>query len=357
MSWYLETGPDSDVVLSSRVRLARNVAGHAFTADLDPQAAADLFKRIRDAIFQANDRMPKQYRDLDLKALDDLTAGVLVEQRLISEDLKKACGSGANQPGRVVISTDEAVSVMIGEEDHIRIQAMAPGLDLQEAYQRAEEMAVLLEEKLPTAYDEQFGFLTACATNTGTGMRASAMVHLPGLTATRQMTSLQQQLERIGFSLRGAYGEHSRADGCLYQISNQVTLGLTEGDILSETEMIVDRVISLERQVRQELKEQGGLALEDRLWRQYGLLTTARRLTGQEGLNACSDLALGVEIGLFDFLDAKDIKGLLAALGPASVQQRAGRLLEAPERDIERATIIRALLKDKEKNTKECDEI
>ncbi|MGI6077783.1 MAG: ATP--guanido phosphotransferase [Fastidiosipilaceae bacterium] len=344
MSWYLTCGPEQDVILSSRVRLARNVDTYPFTGHLDDQQAVELSQKIRDSIYAANSKMPDLYRDLDLTELTDVACEALVEQRLISEELLHSPNKRRKAASRVVISNDESVSIMIGEEDHIRIQAMTPGLDLQSAYKQAEEIALLVEERLPIAYDELFGFLTACPTNTGTGMRASVMAHLPGLTHYKQIDQLRRKLDRMGFTVRGAYGEHSKAVGCLYQISNQVTLGLSELDILSDLRSIIDQIIQLERKARQKMQEHSGTKLEDKLYRNLGVLQQARYISGAEALERISDLALAIELGYFTDLDFKTIKKLLAAIGAGTIQQSCGEQLSADQCANHRAKKIRDIL-------------
>ncbi|HHX37694.1 MAG TPA: protein arginine kinase [Clostridiaceae bacterium] len=350
MSWYLTVGPEQDVILSSRVRLARNVKTYPFTGHLDDEQAVELSQKIRDSIFAANSKMPELYKDLDLTELNDVACEALVEQRLISDELLHSPNKRRKAASRVVISNDESVSIMIGEEDHIRIQAMTPGLDLKTAYKKAEEVAILIEEKLPIAYDELFGFLTACPTNTGTGMRASIMAHLPGLTQFKQIERLRRQLDRMGFTVRGAYGEHSKAVGSLYQISNQVTLGLSELDILNDLRSIVEQVIVWERKARKKLQERQGVELTDRLYRNLGVLQQARRISGEEALQRISDLALGVELGYFTDIDQKTIKALLASIGAGTIQQSCGDVLSATECADRRAEKIRDILYKKRTN-------
>lgn len=347
MTWYLDCGPESDVVLSSRVRLARNLTSHPFTARLKPEEAVRMSAEIRDAFYSANSSMRSLYRDIELPELSEIACQAMAEKRLISDELLQGKQRRKSQASRVIISNDESVSIMIGEEDHIRIQAMSPGLDLESTYRKAEEIAILIEEKMPVAYDEQFGFLTACPTNTGTGMRASVMLHLPGLTALKQISGLQRRLDRMGFTVRGAYGEHSKAEGDLYQISNQVTLGLSERDILGDFSSIVGQIIGLEREARKRLKDGLGIKLEDRVWRNLGILQQARQLTAQEALTRLSDIALGVELGyLQPPIDQSLVKRAMAGIGAGSIQQKNGREMDPAERDRYRATFIRNLLKN-----------
>ncbi len=227
--WYESCGPQSDVVVSSRIRLARNIKDAAFPNKLSLQDQRKLNERIKEAFFNSNAQMEKLYLDVDLSTLSAVEQELLVEKRLISPALLNAA-----HPVEVLIRKDEAVSIMLGEEDHIRIQAMSAGFDLDSAYQEAVQAAILLEEQLPIAYCERLGFLTACPTNTGTGLRASVMMHLPALSELNQIKNLQVQLGQLGMTVRGAMGEGSKGSFCLYQISNQITLGLSEADLIAD---------------------------------------------------------------------------------------------------------------------------
>ncbi|MGI6546686.1 MAG: ATP--guanido phosphotransferase [Fastidiosipilaceae bacterium] len=342
MSWYLEDGPSADVILSSRVRLARNAGNYAFTSRLKEADAVKLADELSEAFFSANSAMHDHYYELDLSALTPVDRDALVEHRLISAELAERIKQNKQSP-RVLLDKDESVSIMIGEEDHLRIQAMMAGLDLKTAYRRAEEVAMLFEEKVLIAWDPHFGFLTACPTNTGTGMRASVMVHLPGLTELKQMDNLQKRLTAMGFALRGNLGENSRAEGNVYQISNQVTLGMSEQDLLQDLSNIVDQVIDLERQARVQIQQVLGLALDDRVFRSLGVLRHARSLPGQEATRCLSDVAFGEEIGIIKKIGEGRVKTAMSLIGAASIQQKIGRELDARGRDVERATAMREI--------------
>lgn len=345
MSWYLTAGPESDVILSSRVRLARNILNYPFSNRMDDRLAQQLADEICSAIYAANAQMPALYQDIDLPDMDDTACLALIERRLISDELLRGRKGRSRRTSRVLIRRDEAVSVMIGEEDHLRIQAMTPGLDLDQANRLAEEMAVLIEEKMAVAYSEQYGFLTACPTNTGTGMRASVMAHLPGLTEIGQIAGLKRRLERLGFAVRGAYGEGSDAGACQYQISNQVTLGLSEADILTDLKHIVQQVMVLERQARQKLKEQSGPELDDRMARNLAVLRSARLMSYPEALRRISDLALGVDLDLIQEpgLGPETIKQMLNQIGPWTLARQIGHPLEETARRALRADVLRQL--------------
>lgn len=264
---------------------------------------------------------------------------ILVEKHLISPQL-----TNPKRQGAVVLSEDETVSIMINEEDHIRIQCIFPGLQLEEALKQANEVDNILEKELPYAFDEQFGYLTSCPSNTGTGMRASVMMHLPALTMTKQMNKIMPAISRLGIVVRGSYGEGSKALGNVYQVSNQVTLGKTEEEILEELSNVTARLIAHERQARKNLLEKSRTALEDRLYRSLGTLVYARLLQSGEAAKCLSDVRLGVDLGLIEGVDVSIMNELMIFMQPGFLQQYANSELTQEERDIFRAKLFRERL-------------
>ena len=339
MSWYIDEGPDSDVIISSRVRLARNLEKIPFPHRLSREAAHDVATQITQAFVDPDQKAGTEYLVLDLDDLNQEDQMALVEKRLISEDLIQK-----NYWHRVLISRDEAISIMINEEDHIRIQSMQAGLNLEAAYAGALKPALALERCLPVAYDQNYGFLTACPTNTGTGMRSSVMAHLPGLTIAGAMRPVAESLSKMGFVVRGIYGEHSKSQGNLYQISNQLTLGMREEDLISDLKQMLQQLIEQERNNRTLLYDQKPAVIENKVMRAYGLLKHARLMPTEEALILLSDLRLGQALGLISQVSRRKINQIQAAIGPASVQKMAGRLMNPEERDEARASIIRDLL-------------
>jgi protein arginine kinase len=342
MSWYLSKGPEWDVVLSSRVRLARDLDGYSFPYRLEDRDRNIVRDRVFDAIHVINDtntKMEDRFVTLNMDLLPEADRQALVEKHLISEDLAKG-GSGRS----VCISRDESTSILVNEEDHVRIQVMEAGFSLKKAYVRAENIAIALEKMLPIAYSDKYGFLTACPTNTGTGMRASVMVHLPALTHSGRMKPLMDGLQQAGFVVRGYLGEHSQADGNLYQLSNQITLGISESDIMSGFERMVQEVLALERKLRKEMYESNPTAVTDRVYRSYGELLYARMMTDAEAMKRISDLRLGVALGIFSEIDEEKISLLSAHIGPASVQKDLGEMLSPKQQEMHRADKIRKIL-------------
>lgn len=340
MTWYIDQGPESDVIITSRIRLARNLDNYPFPHRMDSQQARMAAEEIVKAFYHNDDERKHNYLTIELETLSEEDQQALAEKRLISPDL-----AHKGQHHRVIISRDEAVSIMINEEDHIRIQSMKAGLNLEEAYEAAAAAALVLEGSLSMAYSENYGFLTACPTNTGTGMRASVMAHLPGLAIGGKIRNVIESLSKMGFAVRGHYGEHSKSQGHLYQISNQLTLGISEDEIINDLKRMLQQLIDQERKSRRELYQQQPLNLEDRIMRAYGILKNARLMRTEEAINLLSDLRFGLSLGLLQQVSQPVINRIQSAIGPASIQKAQGSLLSPEERDRARATIIRELLK------------
>lgn len=330
--WMEGTGPESDVVISSRVRLARNLAGLPFPHAMDRDAAERLVQMVHGAMTGG------VLGDLHLIRLGDLgplQGQVLVEKHLISPQHAR------NPLGAVAIRTDQAVSVMINEEDHLRIQALSPALQLREAYALCAEVDDALEERLDYAWHERYGYLTACPTNTGTAMRASVMLHLPGLALTNQARRLVGLISKLNCVVRGMYGEGSEAAGNVFQVSNQVTMGQSEDDILTGLVSLTTRLVQEEREARGGLLAEMRPHLEDRVWRAWGVLSCARVLTSKEALACLSNLRLGLDLGLINGINANTLNSIMFAIRPAYLQILTGRQLDSDERDIRRAAIVR----------------
>ena len=253
----------------------------------------------------------------------------LVEKHLISPQL-----TNPERLGSVLLSDDESISVMVNEEDHIRIQVLYPGFQLLEAYRQADKVDNILEKDLPYAFDEQFGYATTCPTNTGTGLRASVMMHLPALTITKRINRIIPAISQVGMVVRGMYGEGTEALGNIYQVSNQITLGKSETDILSELQSIAEQIIMEERSARHTLLENSPMSLEDRLYRSYGTLTFSRLLTMEEAAKCLSDVRLGIDLDLIQDVDVSILNELMVFMQPAFLQQYAGDELKPRQRDV-----------------------
>lgn len=351
-AWMRSPGADADVVLSCRVRLARNVEGYPFVSRLDEARANELAERslgvLRDLSLSGETVVVR------MKEAAPLLRLMLRERHLVSRDLAPSEDGSHALPGRAVaFGADETVSVMVNEEDHLRIQALAGGFQLGLAFQRAQELERRLESALPLTYHADLGWLTACPTNVGTGLRASVMLHLPALAMVKpELEKVFQAAGRTGLAVRGLYGEGSRAVGDFYQISNQITLGRSEETLVSDLEALVSKIIAFERRLRQMLLEEQQAALRDRVSRSIGLLRTARAMPTEAALAHLSHIRLGAQLGMLEGPSRELLNALVIHVQKAHVQalfqEHAGEgLLETSERDRLRATLLRQRLAER----------
>lgn len=337
--WMRKDGPESDIVLSTRIRLARNLANHSFPVIADERDLREIRTYFKD---KYNNSSFNEYENLKFISVNDLShieKRVLVEKHLISPYLAKAHAAGT------LISENEQVSIMINEEDHIRIQLYFPGLELKQALDEAFLIDDWLEEKLDYAFDENTGYLTSCPTNAGTGMRASVMVHLPALVFTKQINRMAPAINQLGFVVRGIYGEGSEALGNLFQISNQITLGKSENDIVEDLQAIITQLVDQERLARQKLLKESQINLENEIFRSYGLLKYSRILESSEAATRLSNVRLGIDLGMITDLSHSVLNELMVLIQPGFLQYYAKDMLTSSERDILRASLIRQRLK------------
>ncbi len=327
--WTNGEGPESDVVVSSRVRLARNLAGRPFPARLDTAGAEKLLADVKAACTAPD------YEWIALSELSPAERQALVEKHLISPEQAR------EGPRALLLRKDQALSVMVNEEDHLRIQCLLPALRLEDALAMAFKVDDMLAAKLDFAHDANFGYLTACPSNVGTGLRASVMLHLPGLVRTKRIERLFADLPKLGLTMRGLYGEGSKAQGDLFQLSNQVTLGLSEQEIVNRLKNVLMQLLEQERQARCVLQEKASMKLYDQLWRAFGLLGNARAISTEEAMELLSRLRLGMELGVFPEFRAAQINELMVALQPCNLQLACGKTLSPEQRDWERASLIR----------------
>lgn len=340
VSWLADSGPDDDIAISTRIRLARNFKSVPFPISGKQEA----LEQVRDL---AVDAIRKSECMLDpllfpLPSLNELQKQLLLERRLISRDMLSP-----NAASALVADRDESLSAMINEEDHLRIQALSPGFQLKTVWDRINIVDNVLASKIPYAFDSRLGFLTSCPSNLGTGMRASVMLHLPGLVISEQISSVKQAAGKLGLAVRGFYGEGSENFGNLYQISNQSTLGESEMQIVERIASIVSQIIIHEKKARSFLFEKKQSRLLNNIGRAYGILRHGYMISSEEALNSLSSLRLGVDMGMFSSVDIHTVNELFLNVQPAHLQIRAGRELSPEERDTERATLIRETLKAK----------
>ncbi len=335
--WLRGSGPQSDIVISSRVRLARNLADFPFIrrcTDRDRGAIEEIFHR---AILESSELADVSYVHVDqLTALD---RQLLVERQLISNELAEGDGSRA-----AAIDRQETYSLMVNEEDHLRMQVMKSGLDLDTAWQQINRLDDVLETRVNYAFHDQLGYLTACPTNVGTGLRVSVMMHLPALVITQQIDKVFRSLQKMGLAVRGLYGEGSQAMGDFYQISNQLTLGKSEIDIVRQVSEIVPVLIDYERQARAFLVKESRKDLHDRVSRAFGILSTAQTISTEETLHLLSSVRLGINMGLIQDLELPTINKLFIHTQPAHLQKIRGVEMDMAGRNIERAVYLRSNL-------------
>jgi len=338
--WLNGQGPDSEIVMSSRVRLARNIEGIPFSHWASKEKQLEVISLVRPAI--ESSRFLKNSSFFDLNELSPLDRQFLRERHLVSHELAESKGMRA-----VVVSEKEVVSIMINEEDHLRLQAIESGFQLMDAWRLIDRIESELDAKLKFAFSKDWGYLTACPTNAGTGMRASVMLHLPSLVLTKQMGKVLQAITKLGLVARGLYGEGTEPLGNYFQISNQVTLGQAEEEIIDNIERVIKQIIGHEENARKILLGSGRKQLlEDKVFRAYGILKNVRIIDSAETVNLLSALRLGVDLGLTKDISRQTLNELLIITQPAHLQKLQGRALSPAQRDVKRAELIRERLKN-----------
>lgn len=344
--WIEGSGPYQDVVVSSRIRLARNLKDYPFPGKLTSEKQKEVVEKIDAAIGkEAVEEKVGKLRTVWLKDLPNIQKQVFVEKHLISP---QHADTGSKSAKAVILRDDEAIAIMVNEEDHLRIQALLPGLQLDEALVLASDVDTALEAIIPFAYDEKFGYLTSCPTNAGTGLRASVMVHLPGLMMTKQISKVLRVLSQVGLAVRGSYGEGTEAKGNMFQVSNQLTLGRQEYEITRDLAGVTKQLIEQERAARDLLvrSKDTALRLNDRIFRALGTLSQARIISTGEALGLLSELKMGIDLELVKDVDAKVVNELMVLIRPAYIQYILGEDLSNEERDVARADLIRKTLKE-----------
>lgn len=336
--WLRGEGPMGDVVISSRMRLARNIEGYPFLSKATEQQRRDLATMLRKEIDGAATAGSWTY--FDMEELSDLDQHVLVERHLISRHHAETTGCRG-----VSISRDEIVSVMVNEEDHLRMQVVRSGLMLREMWDQVSEIDDRLESHVPFAFHSRYGYLTACPTNLGTGIRFSVMLHLPALKLTGELEKVFRAAKDMRLAVRGLYGEGTEANGDFFQVSNQVTLGKTEEEIIDDfKDIVIPKIIQYEEQARQTLVRERPIALDDRIWRSYGVLCNARTISSEETMAHLSHLRLGVHLGRLKTIDLRKINELFILAQPAHLQKMYGARMSGEQRSAARAEQIRKQL-------------
>lgn len=336
MNWYLQSGNEADVAISTRIRLARNINGFTFALKKDGEREA-LENKVKEMLFGIGYGL----KFFKLKDMDDITKMSLVEKHLISPNFALE----QNENGSILINEEENICIMIGEEDNLRIQVFSSGLDLRNTMNLAIELDEKLGDLLGYDISKKYGYLTRCPSNVGTGLRASVMLHLPALSMTGNDKKILESLSGLGVVVRGGYGENSEVEGRIYQISNYQTLGITENEIIENLNVMVEQIIKQERQARKFLTKDV-LSLEDKIYRSYGILINARKISTQETMKLLSMVKMGTDLGILPEMTDKKIKELYLYTKPANLQKYKQEQYEIIERDIKRAEIIKQILNE-----------
>ncbi|HXY32575.1 MAG TPA: protein arginine kinase [Planctomycetaceae bacterium] len=335
--WLRGSGPDSDIVISSRIRLARNLAQFPFPNRADDDAKSRVEELLRSHLDQL--RIGTKLSYVDVARLETLDRQFLVERQLISREHAEGHGSRG-----VGIGDAETLSLMINEEDHLRMQVLRSGLALDECWAAINKLDDAVEEHVTYAFSDQLGYLTACPTNVGTGIRVSVMLHLPALVLSSEIKKVFQALQKISLAVRGLYGEGSQAMGDFYQISNQITLGKSEEQVINEIRDVVPNIISYERRVREELVKTNRQGLHDKVSRAYGTLKSAQSISSEETMHLLSSVRMGINLGLIDDLQIPTVNELFIYTQPAHLQKLRHEHLKSAERNVARASYLRQRL-------------
>ncbi len=327
MIWYKEQNPE--IVISTRIRLARNLKGVPFPHMLKNKE--EISKKIKDAVFNSGSTLATDFEDVELDKISEGEKKKLSEAHLLSRQMLNGVSH------HCLINKDKTMSLMIMEEDHIREQVILGGYKLDEAYEICDKVDDVISESLDFAFDEKLGYLTSCPTNVGTGLRASVMLHLPALSMTGRIDRIVQSARNVGIAVRGYDGEGSKAEGSFYQISNQITMGATEREIIERVKNVTDQIISFEKEARESILKNSRAELEDRVWRAYGVLKYARKITSKEATSMLSDVLTGINMGIIKTENTLTPMELIVSSQPAGI----GGDISPAERDIKRAEFIR----------------
>lgn len=336
MNWYLQSGKDSDVVVSTRIRFARNLEGFKFNLK-SRQDVEKLKDKIKENVYAIGYGL----KYLELKDMDDITKMSLVEKNLISPEY-----AVHDENGAILINDEENICIMINDEDHLKVQVFSSGFELENTLNLAIEIDQKIEEVLGYATSKKYGYLTSLPTNCGTGLKASVMVHLPALKITQNINKVFYTINNFGVNIVGAYGENSKELGDIFQISNKRTLGVTEKDIIENIKVVTEKLIEQERKARKFLAKDS-MELEDTIYRSYGLLNNCRKISLEEAQNLISNIKMGTDLGILLELTDTKVQKLILYTKPANMQKYLGEQYETLERDIKRAEVIKKIINEK----------
>lgn len=336
MNWYLQSGKESDVAISTRIRFSRNINGYSF--NLSSEELEKLENKIKESIYEIGYGL--EY--LKIKDMDEITKISLLEKNLVTEEFLNK-----NQDKKsILINDEENICIMIGEEDHLKIQVYSAGLELENTLNLAIELDKKLEEVLGYCVSKKYGYLTAYPSNLGTGLKASVMLHLPALRKTNNIKKVLQVISNFGVEIKGITSKDGKLVGDIYQISNKQTLGLTEEEIVKNIKIIAEKIIKNERQARKYLANEG-IELEDEIYRSFGILTNCKKITEEETLELLSNIKLGVDLGILKEVTDLQVQSLYLYTKPANMQKRLGEILGKIEQEVKRAEIIKQIFKEK----------
>lgn len=335
LNWYLQSGEKSDVVMSTRIRLARNLANFPFVRKCNE----NQLKEVQNVIKEIVPSIGYGLKYMELKDMDDITKMCLVEKHIVSPNF----AMNEKHVGAILINDEENIAVMVNEEDHLRIQVFGSGLELENLMNIAIELDTKLQELLKYAYSEKYGFLTECPTNVGTGLRASVMAHLPALTETKNIGKILEIITSFGMNIRGVYGEGSKAQGNMYQISNKQSLGISENEVIKSLKVIIDKVMEQEKLARKYLLK-NAIELEDKVYRSFGVLVNCKKISSEESEQLISDIRLGTDLGIIKELNDIKVNRLELYTKPANLQKYVGEQYNSYERDIKRAEVIKQII-------------
>lgn len=330
--WVSGKGPESDIVISSRIRIARNIEKIPYPHQADDQDLTKIINKVRSTV-KNNKDLKLNY--INMNELSQLNKDTLVEKHLISPPY-----ASSNHKRGVLLNEYEDISIMINEEDHLRIQILMPGLQIDKAWDKADETDDLFEKEINFAFSDRWGYLSACPTNMGTGLRSSVMIHLPALNITNNIEKMLGAVSQLGLAVRGLYGEGSDSSGNIYQISNQITLGQSEKDIIENLTSVTLQIIEQERQARKRLLKDNKNYLLDKIKRSYGILKYAHKISNQEALELLSYVRLGLDMDILNNIDRSLLNELIVLIRPAHLQKYMSQKLNPEKRDIKRAKLI-----------------
>lgn len=337
INWYYQSGKESDVVLSTRIRFARNIEGIPFVSKQNNKEVKDLLDRVQSLTTKLNYNL----KFFNLSDMDELTRISLVEKHILSPNFL----DGNLDSKAILINDDENICIMLNEDDHLRIQVLSSGLELEGALALAMEIEDKLDKELKFGYNDKYGYLTQSPVNVGTGLRASVMVHLPALTKTHNISKILEAVNNLGMNIRGVYGDGTKSRGNIYQISNKQTLGISEKDIIKNLKAIIDKIIEQERFARK-LLAKNQIELEDKLYRSYGILINARKLSTEEIKNLMSDVRLAVDMGIIKDITDLKVNKIDILTKPANLQKYYSETLDGFDRDIKRAELVKKIISE-----------